>query len=280
MQDNGDTSLGQPEWTGAAGQDFGTTVEAGAALLLAPTVADLTGGLTEGPAVWANHLTLDGTGNSTFGYAPLTVLSNDNLWSGPISLNSALSLTYQGSLGNTPLPANPVSVDFSGLTGTNPTIDVATTTAGSTTTDDVETFTFGGAINGGTFKITVYDGLHMTGTTSAVSNTITGLASTARLSVRHGRFPAPASRSAARSPPAASARIPSPSTIPPAPAPPTSPSTSPSPPGLSPGALDPHTLITNIQNALALDPNFPQSPERSAALPWSARPSTSRQMRA
>ncbi len=167
--DNNDNGLGQPEYnTGIPGQMFGTTVEAGAGLMLEPTLATLNGGLSVGPAVWANHLTLNGTGNSTFGVAPLTLLSEDNLWSGPISLNTAVSITYQGTLANTTLPANPVTVNFAGLTGAagafDPTIDAATTTAGSAGVDDVETLTFGGTFGasaaGNQFTMTVWDGVH------------------------------------------------------------------------------------------------------------------------
>ena len=98
--------------------------------------------------------------------SPLTVLSNDNLWSGPVTLRSTLSLTYQGIFSNTVLPTHPVSVDDSGLIGTGATMDVATTTTGSSNVSGVETFTFGGTITGGTFTLTVYDGLNLTGTTA------------------------------------------------------------------------------------------------------------------
>lgn len=161
--DENETGLGEPEYNaGTPGQMFGTTVEAGAGLILSPTLASLDGGLSVGPATWANHLTLNGTGNSTFGVAPLSVLADDNLWSGGISLNSAISITYQGSFADTALPADPISVNFSGLVGgTDPTIDDTTTMTGSASQDDVETLTFGGSFASvsGTFTMTVYDGV-------------------------------------------------------------------------------------------------------------------------
>ena len=166
--DNNDTGLGQPEFNaGTPGQMFGTTVEAGAGLLLSPTVATLNGGLTVGPATWANHLTLNGTGNSVFGVAPLTILSDDNLWSGPISLNTAITITFEGQFANTLLPANPVTVNFAGLTtatgAVDPTIDAVTTTVGGASLDDVETLTFGGTFGtpatGNQFTMTVWDGV-------------------------------------------------------------------------------------------------------------------------
>ncbi|HZZ82541.1 MAG TPA: autotransporter-associated beta strand repeat-containing protein, partial [Gemmataceae bacterium] len=250
VQINNDTALGQPQSAGD-GLTFGTNVEAGAALVIGPTIANQTGGISRGLSVWGNHLTLHGTGNSTFGYAPLTVLSDDNLWTGPVTLRSTLSLTFQGTLANSVLPDDPVSIDFSGLLGTNATIDVATTTVASSTVSGVETLTFGGTITGGTFTMTIYDGVKLTGTTVANSNVISGLASTTQLSVgmmvSGAGIPA-GSRIIAKTAnsitldhtASAGATITvyfSFTTAPIA------------------YSVDPYTLINNIQNALALDPN-------------------------
>jgi len=47
------------------------------------------GGLSTGVGIWNEHLILSGTGNSLFADAPLTVLSSDNLWHGPVTLQTS-----------------------------------------------------------------------------------------------------------------------------------------------------------------------------------------------
>ena len=168
VEDLNNTGLGQPLNGSSAGLQFGTTVEAGAALVLSPSVADLNGGLSAGESIWANHLSLTGTGDTTFGYAPLTVLAGDNLWNGPITLTTAYTITYQGTLGNQAMPAKPISASFTNpatavptLTGDGaPTADVTQTTVGSAIpgVNDVETLTFSG-VAGGVFTLTVWDGV-------------------------------------------------------------------------------------------------------------------------
>jgi large repetitive protein len=157
------SALGTPLNTGAPGLSFGTTVEAGAALVLSPSASSSTGQST-GLSIWGNHLTLSGTGNAQFGDAPLTVSAADNLWSGPITLSADYAITYQNNLGNRALPTTPITANFrtstgdTTLTGTAPTVTATTTTPGAPGLNDIETLTFGGAIGGGTFTLTVWDG--------------------------------------------------------------------------------------------------------------------------
>ncbi len=77
--------------TGLGAATAGTTVEAGAALELYPGNPLFNAGVTAGLSVWGEHLTLNGTGNTTFGDLPLTINSDDHLWHGPISLNNAMT---------------------------------------------------------------------------------------------------------------------------------------------------------------------------------------------
>jgi autotransporter-associated beta strand protein len=128
LRDLNNLALGSP------GSGFGTTVETGAALELTTLPTDVTGGVSTGAAIWNNHLTLNGLGNSTFGDAPLTVLAKDNLWHGPITLNSNVAIAFQGVLANQAIPTMTANIrDTFGvptLTGTNPTVAVTTTNAG------------------------------------------------------------------------------------------------------------------------------------------------------
>ncbi len=45
------------------------------------------GGLSTGVSIWNDRLILNGHGNTQFGDAPVTALSDDNQWRGPVSLN-------------------------------------------------------------------------------------------------------------------------------------------------------------------------------------------------
>ena len=100
--DQNDTGLGSGAGT--------TTVETGAALELANGVAPENGGIASGIDVYGEHLVLNGTGNTTFGDTPLTVLSgasgptapvsdpiipSDNMWRGPVTLGNSATLTVQ-----------------------------------------------------------------------------------------------------------------------------------------------------------------------------------------
>ena len=153
-----DTALGQPlNFTTDDGSvNTTTTVENGAALEIAPTVPELNGGIERGLEIWYDNLVLDGTGNSTFGDSPLTILSQDNLWRGPITLNSSIQITFQNVLGDVAVATmginttNPLT-GVSTLTGTAPTLNVVTTTTGSATVNAVQTLVQGGIITGGTF---------------------------------------------------------------------------------------------------------------------------------
>src|SRR5205085_2862786 len=92
------------------------------------------GGLTAGVNIWGIPLTLYGTGNSTFGDAPLTVFASDNQWQGPIALNSNIAIAFRGALANQPIATMTANYrDAAGtltLSGTSPTIDNVTTTTG------------------------------------------------------------------------------------------------------------------------------------------------------
>ncbi|MSQ93232.1 MAG: hypothetical protein EXR98_01605 [Gemmataceae bacterium] len=144
--------------------DNATTVEPGAALELAPQVSALNGGLDSGLSIWNNHLTLNGTGNSAFGDAALVVLSKDVLWHGPLTLNSNTTVNFQSALANKPVNTlkatylNPITGNPT-LTGTTPTVDVTTSTPGGGGLNAAQTFTFGGTVTGGTFKLTYDDGI-------------------------------------------------------------------------------------------------------------------------
>ena len=81
-----------------------TTVEDGAALELDSTVPNLNGGIERGLQVNYTNLILNGTGNSTFGDAPLMVESGDNLWRGPMTVNSNIAVTFDGPAAATTVP--------------------------------------------------------------------------------------------------------------------------------------------------------------------------------
>ncbi|MBI3409393.1 MAG: Ig-like domain repeat protein [Planctomycetes bacterium] len=88
-----DTAFG----TGAGG----TTVDAGAALEVQGVLASLNGGVGRGIQMWGEHLTLAGTGNTTATpgstISTLSVLSDDNLWRGPLSLKNDMTFDIQGT---------------------------------------------------------------------------------------------------------------------------------------------------------------------------------------
>lgn len=147
------TALGAPG-------NAGTIVQAGAALELAPTVPDQNGGQSIGAAIWGTPLTLNGTGNSTFGDAPLAVLGKDVYWHGPMTLNSQVTVTFQGAFANQAVNT---------LTSSNPLVTVATTTPGGGGLNAVQTFNFAGMANGDTFTLTFDDGVNPPATTTNIT---------------------------------------------------------------------------------------------------------------
>src|SRR5262249_8587081 len=62
---------------------------AGAAMELQTGTRLNNGGVTTGLEVWDEHLTLATPGNTLYGDAALNVISNDNLWRGPVTLTRA-----------------------------------------------------------------------------------------------------------------------------------------------------------------------------------------------
>ena len=64
----------------------------GSALELESNLAQNGGGISTGLNIANEHLVLDSPGNTAFGDAPLTILSDDNLWSGPISLDVSTTI--------------------------------------------------------------------------------------------------------------------------------------------------------------------------------------------
>ena len=102
---------------------------------------------------------MNGTGNSTFGDAPLTVLGggnsggSDSAWTGNITLNANIAITFQGAFANQPVPTltasyldasfNPTLNDPGSI---DPTVDIATTTPGGNGLNAVQMLTFGGLI--------------------------------------------------------------------------------------------------------------------------------------
>jgi large repetitive protein len=158
-----DTAIGLPL---AAGANTTLTVENGAALEVAPTLPLQTGSIERGLQVFGTHLILNGTGNSTFNDAALTILSNDNAWRGPITLNSDISVTFRGPAGFRAVPTMTAAT----LTGTG-VVSAASTTVGSIGTPGVnaaQTLSFSPAFKAGdTFTLTVSNGTQ-TATTAAI----------------------------------------------------------------------------------------------------------------
>src|SRR5439155_4734808 len=61
----------------------------GAALELDGKHALDNGGIAGGLNIWYERLVLNGPGNATFGDGTVSVLSNDNMWRGPVTLNTS-----------------------------------------------------------------------------------------------------------------------------------------------------------------------------------------------
>lgn len=91
------------------------------------------------------------------------MVPTQNMWNGPVSLNTAIPVTFQGTLAAKSQPT--MTANTLALKGTNATINVTTTTAGGTsiyavqtagqTFSAVQTLTFGGNITGGSFTLTL-----------------------------------------------------------------------------------------------------------------------------
>jgi autotransporter-associated beta strand protein len=92
MRIQNDAALGDPA--------AGTTVESGAALELANSIPQNAGGATAGIQIRDEHLTLNGTGNTTttpgVTIYPLTNLSGDNMWRGPVTLANSTTIDVSG----------------------------------------------------------------------------------------------------------------------------------------------------------------------------------------
>ena len=69
-----------------------TTVEIGTALELTSGNPQYAANEQAGITVPSEHLILNGTGNLAFADAPLTNLSDDNTWQGPVSLNNSITI--------------------------------------------------------------------------------------------------------------------------------------------------------------------------------------------
>jgi autotransporter-associated beta strand protein len=126
LLDQNNTGLGA-----GTGPDSTTTVEAGAALALANGIGVLNGGAQTGINIYGEHLVLNGPGNNTLSTGPLAslnvfadntvpgatdpIIPSDDMWRGPVTLNSSASVAVQpnsrlilsGSIddGTNPLPA-------------------------------------------------------------------------------------------------------------------------------------------------------------------------------
>lgn len=150
---NNDTALG----LGTTNQNTTTIVRNGAALELGSTSVTAGGGVQRGLQVWYNNLILNGAGNSLFGDAPLMVQQNDNIWRGPITLNSNIAITFKGPAANRAIPE--IITTVNSLTGT---VDAVVSTPGSSSINAVQTIEFGGTfVPGDTFTLVVSNGTNV-----------------------------------------------------------------------------------------------------------------------
>ncbi len=163
LQIESDTALGDA--TSAAPLE--TIVESGAALELAPTVPEITGGISRGLDVQFDHLFLNGTGNTSLGDAPLTILSNDNLWTGQVTLDTNLAVMFDDALGDAAM--NNLTVNTSLLTGVGAGVTITSTTPGSSGINAVQSLAISSGITGGTFTLTVNDPDGVSATTAPIS---------------------------------------------------------------------------------------------------------------
>ncbi len=142
-----DTALGQ----GTAGASITTTVETGAALELGSTIPQNTGGIERGLEIWYTNLDLSGPGNAEFGDAPLMIGANDNIWHGPITLNAAITVTFQGAAGNMAVPTMTVGMVTNPLDSLIP----VNSTVGGPNVNAVQTLNFSGFTAGDKFTLVV-----------------------------------------------------------------------------------------------------------------------------
>jgi autotransporter-associated beta strand protein len=112
----------------------GTTVETGTALELKTSIPENTGGISAGLQIINEHLTLNGSGNTSVTGSlilPLTILSDDNKWNGPVTLANSTTLdiepntrlTFAGTVDDNPAPVGSDIVEMGGgklvLAGSN-----------------------------------------------------------------------------------------------------------------------------------------------------------------
>ena len=146
----------------ALGAGGTVTVGSGTALELGTTLPQLAGGQESGLDITGENLILQGTGNPTFGDAPLTILQDDNAWQGNITLDSSIAITFDNQLGDEPLgtaglaPIPGLSVNGASLVGGG-SLTVNTSTPGSSSVNAAYTLTQSGTITGGSFSLTVTD---------------------------------------------------------------------------------------------------------------------------
>ena len=174
-QNNTGLGLGIDPTTGNNVATNIVTVETGAALELANTIATENGGISAGVQVHGSTLVLNGTGNNLFGdTAPLVVLpatplagptatspigetitTTDDMWGGPVSIDQAIVVTF-------PSAQNLISSKNS-LTGTGLTSirSAPTTIIAGTATSTVQELTFSSNITGGSFTLSI-DGVNFT----------------------------------------------------------------------------------------------------------------------
>src|SRR5205823_14608615 len=92
----------------------------GAALDLVGALTIFNGGFSPtGTQTWNEALVINGPGNVTTSgtlIQPLTSLSEDNLWRGPVTLRTDFTVRFQNTLGGAAQPN--MTADGSGLTGT------------------------------------------------------------------------------------------------------------------------------------------------------------------
>jgi autotransporter-associated beta strand protein len=140
----------------ALGNGSGTTiVEPGAALEMMGGIPQNNGGVNAGIQPWGETLLLNGPGNLSENgtlIAPLTSVSDDNMWRGPVTLNTPFTVSLQNTLATSNPPL--MLVDGSGLTGTKPSVTVVPAgVVGSSTANVIQAISFGGSVTGGTFTL-------------------------------------------------------------------------------------------------------------------------------
>lgn len=160
------TALGAP--------GLGTVVEPGAALELAAGPPQFNAGTTGGVQIIGEHLTLNGTGNPAFGDTPLTNLSDDNLWRGPVTLNNSNTFDV--------LPNSRLTINGTIDDATNPApagSDVIKTDTGELVLAGANTYRGNTLINQGTVTVENSQALGATGSRTEQALVITGASAAA-----------------------------------------------------------------------------------------------------